>query len=77
MIIQAISKYLTKHNTPHRKYTNTIYHSNEITGYATRIIQLNTNNTIQITRYNTPNPLTLELADPELLPKILQAITCK
>jgi hypothetical protein len=80
-ILQAISNHLTNHNITHDiwygKWIGIWTHNpNHAADYTTKI-QLNPDNTIQISNSNThtdPNTTTLHAADPNLLPRILQIL---
>jgi hypothetical protein len=80
MILQAISNYLKNNNIQNWPYTQyiSIWHNTAKTTY----IKHNTHdNTIQLTTYNHNHKLnlpynetTLDLADPDLYPKILKIL---
>lgn len=89
-ILQAISKYLTEHHIPHKTYNDSIgIHPEPYLGYTSykSTIFHDHHQTITIKDYlsnaqdrhrdwilGTTNETTLNLADPDLLPKILQTI---
>jgi hypothetical protein len=87
MIIQAISNYLDKHSTEHGiEHTNHTHHIRIFKthlrielSYDTHLHIAQDHNTIIITTIQPPHEgpyshTTLDLADPELFPKILKTI---
>ena len=77
-IIRIISKYLEKHNIEHEA----VYSDNKLPYITMRqptnsaaYIYLQRDNTIQYIDYADGTNITLQIEDPNLLQKIIQAIT--
>jgi hypothetical protein len=83
MIIQAISKYLTKHGIKHTTYTHITAGSGSIeipqgpNNYT--IINNTKTHTLTLTENNyiTRSHKEIDLADPQLLPKLLKVLQNK
>jgi hypothetical protein len=79
MMLQAISQYLAKHGTPNyissvTEATHHIIIEHGKSYYDFSVIYINTNNTITILKDWSKDRTIIDLADPELLPRILKVL---